>query len=114
MRLESGHFKSYLFRHTRNLMGMRYPFSRPTRANGIYLPARDTIITGPRDSLRRYSRIVNNYAVYASWQDAVEDYKLWQDYSFNLENKYMDFLGRVYAEDKQYVRKVQSMVETGG
>ncbi len=111
MKLESGHFDSHLFRHMNNLMGMRYPFSRPTTASGIYLPSRDTVITGPRDSLRQYSRIVNTYAVYDTWKDAVRDYKLWQDYSFKLERKYLDFLGKVYAEDKQYVSKLQSMVE---
>jgi hypothetical protein len=111
MRLESGHFNSYLFKHTHNLMGMRYPFSRPTSASGIYLPARDTIITGPRDSLRQYSKISNTYAVYSSWQDAVQDYKQWQDYSFNLQNRYLEFLGRVYAEDEHYIHKLKQMTK---
>ena len=107
MKLETGSFKSGLLRETNNLMGMRYPFSRPTVACGIYLPERDQIIyEKDRDQLRKYAK-ENHYAVYSSWQDAVADYKLWQEYNFNGRERYLKFLGAVYAEDTLYVSKIR-------
>ena len=72
MRLESGNLESYLLKKTGNMLGMRFAFQRQTTATGIYLPARDTIIYGTQDDLRKYGRM-NNYAVYETWQDAVTD-----------------------------------------
>jgi len=109
MKLESGHFKSFLFNHTNNLMGMRYPFSRTTCASGIYIPSRDTIIHGTQDELLRYRNISNTYACYDSWKDAVKDYKLWQQHCFNLDERYLAFLSRVYAEDEHYIHKIRRM-----
>src|SRR6187401_936029 len=91
IRLESGNLTSFLTTKTNNMLGMRYPARRPTAACGIYLPGKDTIITGTQEELRKYSAM-NNYAVYATWQDAVADYKLWQEFSFKVTDKYLEFL----------------------
>ena len=90
--LESGNLSSFLLRQTNNMLGMRYPFRRSTTATGIYLPSSDTIIYGSSASLKKYAS-QNNYAVYACWQDAVKDYKLWQTEYFHLAERYLKFLG---------------------
>ncbi len=108
IKIESAHLSSFLLQHTNNMLGMRYPFSRKTTACGIYIPAQDTIITGTQTELKKY-RKTGNYAVYASWQDAVADYKLWQDSCFKVTERYLDFLGNVYAEDSLYVKKIKQV-----
>lgn len=108
LQIESGHMASYLFIKTNNLCGMRYPFKRSTSAIGIFLPELDTIIKGSQNALKKYSQR-NNYAVYACWQDCLKDYKLWQDECFRLKEKYLAFLGSNYAEDSDYVKKINRM-----
>jgi hypothetical protein len=106
--LESGNLNSFLLKRTNNMLGMRYPYGRETKAVGLYIPARDTIIYGNRDELKKY-RNANQYAVFNTWQDAVEDYKLWQVANFRLAEKYLSFLGNVYAEDTAYVAKIRQV-----
>jgi len=110
MKLESGNLNSFLLKKTNNMLGMRYPAKRGTVACGIYLPAKDTIIYGTQAELRKYSA-QNNYSVYASWQDAVADYKIWQESNFKMTDKYLEFLGKVYAEDSLYVSKIRKMTK---
>jgi hypothetical protein len=112
-RLESANLKSYLFIKTNNMFGMRYPAKRPTTAAGMYLPAKDTIIYGEQKELRRHAA-QNNYAVYDHWRDAVADYKLWQQHNFKVQERYTEFLGRVYAEDSLYVSKIRRMSRQTG
>ncbi|HLG33681.1 MAG TPA: glucosaminidase domain-containing protein [Bacteroidia bacterium] len=107
--LESGNLNSFLLKRTNNMMGMRYPFRRPTTATGLYLPAKDTIIYGNSASLKKFAS-QNNYAVYACWQEAVEDYMLWQTTYFHLADRYLQFLGKVYAEDSTYEQKIKSVM----
>lgn len=107
--LESGNLNSFLLKRSNNMMGMRYPFRRATTATGIYLPAKDTIIYGNSASLKKFAS-QNNYAVYACWQDAVKDYKLWQTTYFHLTERYLSFLGNVYAEDSAYEQKIKSVM----
>ena len=109
MMLESGNLTSFLTRRTNNMLGMRYPVKRNTAACGIFLPERDTIIYGDVSSLKKYAK-QNNYAVYASWQDAVKDYKLWQDEYFRLGERYLQFLGHFYAEDSNYQAKIRNVM----
>jgi hypothetical protein len=111
IRIESGHLSSFLLKRTNNMLGMRYPAKRATAACGIYLPESDTIILGTQPELIKYARM-NNYAVYNTWEDAIADYKLWQDANFNVEEKYLDFLGRVYAEDSLYVSKIKYLTKS--
>ncbi|HEX5001742.1 MAG TPA: glucosaminidase domain-containing protein [Bacteroidia bacterium] len=108
MMLESGNLRSGLLKRTNNMLGMRFPAKRPTAACGIYLPAKDTIILGSQQELKKYAA-QNNYAVYNTWQDAVADYKLWQIHNFKMTDRYLEFLGKVYAEDTMYVHKLKSI-----
>jgi uncharacterized FlgJ-related protein len=108
MMLESGNLSSFLLKKSNNMLGMRYPAKRNTTACGIYLPAQDTIIMGTQEELRKLAA-QNNYAVYASWQDAVADYKLWQESAFKMKDRYLEFLGKVYAQDTLYVTKIRKM-----
>ncbi len=108
VRIESGNMNSFLFRKTNNLLGMRFPFKRTTVASGIYLPANDTIIYGSQKELIKFSK-QDHYAVYNSWQESVSDYKLWQEQHFKVKEKYLEFLGNVYAEDSLYVDKVKAI-----
>ncbi len=108
IRIESGNLNSFLSQRTNNLMGMRYPFKRATTAYGIYLADKDTILQGNSTSLKKYAKL-NHYAAYKTWQDALADYKLWQDQNFKLQERYLDFLGKIYAEDSLYTTKVKSI-----
>jgi len=108
IRLESGNLSSYLMRKTNNMLGMRFPFKRATTACGLYLPESDTIIKGTQEELKKYAG-TNNYAVYDTWQDAVEDYSLWQESSFRVKEKYLEFLGKYYAEDQAYISKIKDI-----
>ena len=109
-KLESYYMTSHLCKRANNLFGMRYPGTRPTTAIGVYLQGKDKIIYGTRDELRKYLKLPT-YAVYANWTDAVADYKLWQDNSFKVEQKYLSFLNRIYAEAPDYVHVVDKMAK---
>src|SRR5258706_93586 len=112
MMLESGNLSSFLTRRANNMLGMRFPFRRTTTASGLYLPEKDTIIYGNSLSLKKYAK-QNNYAVYATWQDAVKDYKFWQDEYFRLGERYLQFLGNIYAEDSSYSAKIRTVMKRG-
>jgi hypothetical protein len=108
MKLESASLSSTLLKKTNNLMGMRFALSRPTTAVGIYIPSKKLIVYGNQKTLRKYTKLPN-FSVYSCWQDAVADYKLWQDYNFRVKERYLDYLGKVYAEDTSYVEKIKIM-----
>lgn len=57
--IESGHMSSFLFKRANNLLGMRYPFRRPTTAIGIYLPEEDAIIRGTKEELKNTLKRIN-------------------------------------------------------
>lgn len=107
--LESAFLTAGSSEKTNNLFGMRYPGQRKTTAIGLYLQGKDTIIYGTRAELRPYLKKAT-YAVYAHWTDAVEDYKLWQDYSFKTRAKYIEFLSRNYATAPEYAARIHEMV----
>jgi hypothetical protein len=106
--IESGNLSSFLTRRTNNLLGMRYPYKRNTSAIGIFLPSQNLIVKGTKPELKKY-RNQNNYAVYATWEDCIRDYKYWQEKSFKLTEIYLDFLGDYYAEDSLYVSKIRKI-----
>lgn len=83
--LESGWFKSMLFKKGNNLFGMKVPKIRNTLAIGS----------------------LYGHAKYKHWTDSVKDYLIWQTYCLakikNIDN-YYTFLNSVgYAEDSQYI-----------
>jgi hypothetical protein len=106
--IESAHLTSFLTRRTNNILGMRYPFKRTSSACGIFLPDSNLIINGTKAEFKKY-RSQNNYAVYASWEDCIKDYKYWQDESFKLTERYLTFLANYYAEDTLYIQKIKSI-----
>lgn len=108
--LESGNLKSFLLRKTNNMLGMRFPFGRETKAIGLYLPAKDTIIYGDKVELKKFKN-TNQYAVYASWQDAIADYKIWQASNFRIRERYLSFLGNIYAQDTGYISKIKFLAD---
>ena len=85
-KLESGNFSSRLAVEDFNYFGMQVPAQRPHLgvANGRYLKFED-------------------------WKHSVHDYLIWQMiYAKGLtEDEYFDYLGRVYAKDKYYVKKLK-------
>lgn len=89
MKIESGNYESSIARNNNNYFGMRQPSSRLTVSLG--------------------SR--NGYARYRSWAYSILDYALWQrQYAWNLtEEQYLAKLGRIYAEDPNYVSKVKKL-----
>lgn len=91
MKLESGNYKSSLTKSNNNYFGMRHPVQRLTVSLGSK----------------------NGYARYRNWAFSVLDYSLWQRrYAWNLtEEEYLQKLGKVYAEDKKYLWKVQRVAQ---
>jgi flagellum-specific peptidoglycan hydrolase FlgJ len=86
-KLESGNFKSNIFKSNKNIFGMKYPERRVTTAIGIH----------------------KNHSVYSSWRSSVDDYKIWQDKyakKYKTKKQYLKYLA-LYAEDKNYVSKIQ-------
>lgn len=89
--LETGHFKSKSFTEHNNLFGFKLPHRRMTTAKGIGL----------------------NHASYDSVEDCIIDRLIYEaKYMDNLNRKqYLDFLDRVYAEDGQYIQKLESIIK---
>lgn len=109
-KLESGNLTSRVLRRANNMFGMRYPGKRQTTASGIYIPQLDTVVKGTRAELRKYSHY-SSYAAYDTWQDAIKDYKLWQENVFRINDKYLDFLQKYYAEDTLYLKRVKHIAD---
>ncbi len=89
-RIESGNYSSFLFKEQHNIFSMKEANRRPTTAIGSD----------------------NGHAVYRSWRDAVIDYSLWYSRyasSCVTEDQYLNYLGRVYAEDKDYIQKLNKL-----
>lgn len=93
-----------------NLFGMRYPSRRQTTAIGLYFQGKDSVVLGTQKELRKHLN-KPTYAVYDNWVDAVKDYKIWQDFSFKAESKYIDFLQRVYATEPTYGETLAKMTQ---
>jgi hypothetical protein len=91
MLLESGHFGSRLAKTNHNYFGMKEPCVRPTTSLGKK----------------------SGYASYKSWTWSIMDYALWQrNMACGLsEDEYLEFLGKIYAEDERYVEKIKSISE---
>jgi flagellum-specific peptidoglycan hydrolase FlgJ len=90
--LESGHFKSKIFKKNKNLFGMKYPSKRKTVSLG-----------------KRYG-----YSFYEFWEESVEDYYLYQEYLLKKKkisrSQYFLYLDRNYASNKGYSKKLQVII----
>ncbi len=95
-RLETGHFKSDVFKENNNLFGMKHPSVRQTVSLGAN----------------------RGHAKYKTWQDSVKDYKLWQDFynvSAMSETQFINKLNRIYCippvcKAGDYANKVKSLM----
>lgn len=93
--LETGTFTSYVFKKNNNLFGMKMPGKRPTVA--------------------KKPKKKGGYAVYDTWVQSVEDYKLFQDYVFRKgefgEARYFNYLDRIYCESTGYSDKLKKIIK---
>lgn len=91
--LESGSFTSRVFKHNKNLFGMRLPKKRETTAIG-----------------QKYG-----YAVYDFWQDSVEDYGYYQKYLIKnkkmTRSQYLAYIDKRYSESTGYVKKLHRIIK---
>lgn len=91
-KIESASYKSVLFQRQYNLFGMKIPYSRPTSGNGGKA----------------------GYQSYNNWKESVTDYVLWQ-FSHKVDKltqeDYLTYLGKIYAEDPNYVSKIRKMLK---
>lgn len=89
-KLESGNFKSKVFKQNNNLFGMRQATSRPTTS----------------------SEVEGGYAYYANWKESVIDYALYQSkYLSDLtRSQYLAYLGKNYAEDSSYTAGILKVI----
>ncbi len=85
-KLETGNFTSTIFLENNNLFGMKRSYYRPSTAVGMN---------------RRHAR-------YKHWKDSVLDFALYKAYVAQNKtlDEYLTLLQRSYAEDPNYVRKV--------
>lgn len=92
--LESGHFRSPIFKSNNNLFGMRFPRKR------------ETVAIEDR----------KGFSAYEDWNKSVEDYKMYQDYILDgkriSRDRYYDILDRSYSESgKSYSNKLKLIIK---
>ena len=91
--LESGSFKSSIFKENNNCFGMKISSSRITLAK----------------------ESSNGYAFYDNWMDSVYDYAFYScTYLSKLktEEDYYNYLAQFYAEDENYIIKLKDIVNS--
>jgi hypothetical protein len=91
-KLESGDFKSKMFRQNFNMFGMKLPRQRITTALGEK----------------------SGHAYYRDWIDCVHDYGMYQSAmmcNVNNEVEYFIKLDERYAEDTTYISKLKRIIE---
>lgn len=91
-KLETGNFKSKIFRENNNLFGMKEAKRRPTTNKGTE----------------------NNHAVYLNWKESVVDYAMYSAAYLNgikSESEYFDYLRQNYAQDTSYVLRLKEIIE---
>lgn len=89
--LESGHFKSPVFKQNHNMFGMRQALRRISTAQGSNL----------------------NHAYYDSWKDCVADRALYEaQYLSRLtREQYFSYLDQVYAEGGGYSKLLKQIIQ---
>ena len=91
--IETGQWKSNIFKENHNLFGMKEAKQRVTTAGGTQ----------------------NNHAFYNTWQESVYDYAFYQCRylaTIRTEAEYFQYLAHSYAEDKRYVEVLKKTIET--
>jgi flagellum-specific peptidoglycan hydrolase FlgJ len=90
--LETGSFKSKIFKENHNLFGMKVATKRPTTNKGEE----------------------NGHAYYENWRESVVDYAFYSaQYLSNIksEAEYFEYLKQSYAEDPNYVEKLKQIIK---
>ena len=90
--LETGHWKSQVFKENHNLFGMKQANIRINTAKGTNL----------------------NHAYYDNWRESVYDYAFYQCRymgAANTEEEYFLALGASYAEAGNYVQALKTVIE---
>ena len=87
--LETGNFKSEIFKENKNLFGLKMSWNRPTLAVGVK----------------------RGHAVFSDWKHSVYDYALYQSsYMRKLTREaYLERL-KSYAADPSYVEKIKNLL----
>lgn len=89
--IESGHYKSKIFKSNNNLFGMKHPKKRKSLSKGNK----------------------NGYASYNNWQESIKDYKIWQDINLHngdiSRNGYLNYLKRVYCGCPNYIKLINKV-----
>jgi uncharacterized FlgJ-related protein len=91
-KLESGSFKSKIFKENNNMFGMKLARQRITTALGEK----------------------NGHAYYRDWIDCLYDYCMYQSSvmcNVSNESEYFNKLGERYAEDSTYVSKLKHIIK---
>jgi hypothetical protein len=94
-RLETGGYKSRIFRENNNLFGMKQATVRVNTASGTQ----------------------HNHAYYETWRESVYDYAFYQTRYLSgakTEAEYLYILGQSYAEDPTYVDKLKREIQQKG
>ena len=89
--LETGEYKSKIFKENKNLFGMKQARTRTTLAEGTQ----------------------HGHAYYKSWGNSVLDYAFWVStyaYKCKTESQFYQLLDNIYAEDGSYTKKLKSIV----
>ena len=89
--LESGNFKSPVFKQCNNLLGLREAKQRLTLATGTHL----------------------NHATFTTWKECLLDRLIFEaKYMHDLNrSEYLLYLGRVYAEGKGYDKILEQIIK---
>ena len=93
--VETGHWKSHIFRENHNLFGMKEAKQRVTTAQGTQ----------------------NNHAYYSTWRESVYDYAFYQSRylgSINSEADYYAYLDASYAENPNYIAAIKKAIKEHG
>jgi hypothetical protein len=93
-RLETGGYRSRIFKENNNLFGMKQATVRVNTASGTQ----------------------HNHAYYDTWRESVYDYAFYQTRYLTgakTESEYLYVLGQSYAEDPNYVTKLQNEIKKG-
>jgi hypothetical protein len=91
-RLETGNFKSQIFKTNHNLFGMKVATLRPTTNKGEE----------------------NGHAYYEGWRESVVDYAFYQAQylsDIKTEAEYLQYLKANYAEDPNYMAQLQVIID---
>lgn len=91
-KIETGHFKSKIFKENHNLFGLKEAKQRASTAEGTQY----------------------NHAYYEDWTYSVYDYALYSCRylsGFKNEDEYLSYLKENYAEDPKYINKIKSIVK---